>query len=106
MKKIIVVLAIVLAYVALAGWQPHDARGAPAVAKPQVFDARPEGAAIPSWGLGPFVRDEGADFIMTDAHSVFPCPARKSIVHWEDQAILCAAAVVKDNKVYILYRAE
>jgi predicted GH43/DUF377 family glycosyl hydrolase len=106
MKTIIVVLAIMLAYVATASWQPHDARCAAAGAKPEVFDARTEAADVPSWGLGPFVRDEGADFIRPNPNSVFKCPVRKSSVHWEDQAVLCAAAVVKDDKVYVLYRAE
>jgi predicted GH43/DUF377 family glycosyl hydrolase len=63
-------------------------------------------AAIPAWGLGPFVRDDGADHIRANAKSVFPCPIRGKIIPWEDKDILCAAAVVKDNKVFLFYRAE
>jgi len=65
-----------------------------------------DSATVPRWGLGPFVRDRGADFIMPNADSTFECPVRKMPIHWEDQAVLCAAAVVKDNEVYLLYRAE
>jgi len=106
MKKFIAMLAIIVAYVAAASWQSRVARCAPAGTKTEAFDTLPEASAIPSWGLGPFVRDEGADFIRPNPDSVFKCPVRKSSVHWEDQAVLCAAAVVKDNKGYVLYRAE
>jgi predicted GH43/DUF377 family glycosyl hydrolase len=105
MKTIIAVLAIVLAYVATTGRPPCDARCAAAL-MPEVVAALSEAAGVPIWGLGPFVRDEGADFIRPNPISVFECPVRKGSVHWEDQAVLCAAAVVKDNKVYVLYRAE
>jgi predicted GH43/DUF377 family glycosyl hydrolase len=104
MKTIIIVLASMLAYVAAASSGQRAARSAPAM--PQVVDARPVANGIPSWGVGPFVRDQGADFIETNPRSVFKCPVRKSDVHWEDQAILCAAAVVKSDKIYLFYRAE
>jgi hypothetical protein len=106
MKRIIIILAILLAHAAMGSSQPRDARTAPASAKPLVGHPGTVDAGVPSWGLGPFVRDEGADFIRTNPHSVFKCPVRKKDVHWEDQAILCAAAVVKNDKVYIFYRAE
>jgi len=69
----------------------------------QTDNDKPE---IPAWGIGPFVRDEGADFITTDSNSIFKCPVRNTDVRWEEQALLCAGAVVKDNKVYVFYRAE
>ena len=106
MKRIIIILAILLAHAAMGSSQPRDASDAPASAKPLVGHPGTVDAGVPSWGLGPFVRDEGADFIRTNPHSVFKCPVRKKDVHWEDQAILCAAAVVKNDKVYIFYRAE
>ena len=61
---------------------------------------------IPSWGLGPFVRDDGADHIGAKAESVFPCPVTGKVIPWENKDVLCAAAVVKDGKVFIFYRAE
>jgi hypothetical protein len=106
MKKIILGLAIMLALVVTASPRHPDACCAPAAAKPKVVVGPTETDGVPDWGLGPFVRDEGADFIKTDANSIFKCPVRKSDVRWEEQAVLCAGAVVKDNKVYILYRAE
>jgi predicted GH43/DUF377 family glycosyl hydrolase len=95
--------------VATAGvaiWQPGNTQSAPPGAKPEALHPFPGLYGVPSWEVGPFVRDDGADFIRPNPASVFHCPVRMSPVHWEDQAILCAAAVVKDNKVFVLYRAE
>ncbi|MGD0413493.1 MAG: hypothetical protein ABSC18_17535, partial [Verrucomicrobiota bacterium] len=106
MKKLLAILFIGLACGAVAVWRPFAAHCSPAGARPAVANALPAAAEIPSWGLGPFVRDDGADFIRPNPSSVFNCPVWKRPVPWEDQAVLCAAAIVKDNKVYILYRAE
>jgi predicted GH43/DUF377 family glycosyl hydrolase len=61
---------------------------------------------IPSWGLGPFVRDDGADHIGALPNSVFACPISGKTIPWENKSVLCAAAVVKENKVFLFYRAE
>ena len=61
---------------------------------------------MPPWGLGPFVRDDGADRIGAKPDSVFACPVAGRTIPWENKDILCAAAVVKDNRVFVLYRAE
>ena len=61
---------------------------------------------VPSWGLGPFVRDDGADHIGAKANSVFQCPITGKLIPWENKDILCAAAVVKYGKVFLFYRAE
>ena len=63
-------------------------------------------ANIPAWGLGPFVRDDGADHIGARSESVFPCPVTGKVIPWENKDVLCAAAVVKDGKVFLFYRAE
>lgn len=36
----------------------------------------------------------------------FKCPVRRKEVNWEAKDVFNPAAVVKDNKVYLLYRAE
>ncbi len=69
-------------------------------------EAPAEKAPIPEWGLGPFVRDDGADHLGPRPQSVFACPVTGKTIPWENKNILCAAAVVKDSKVYLLYRAE
>src|SRR5689334_9635266 len=54
------------------------------------------GRVEPSWMFGPFVKPAGVNPIIT------PNPA----VAWEAFATFNPAAVVKDGKVYVLYRAE
>jgi hypothetical protein len=38
--------------------------------------------------------------------STFKCPVRRKEVNWEAKDVFNPAAVVKDDKVYLLYRAE
>jgi predicted GH43/DUF377 family glycosyl hydrolase len=61
---------------------------------------------VPPWGIGPFVRDDGADQLRPNPDSVFACPVTGKPVRWEDKDILCAAATVKDGQVFVFYRAE
>ena len=64
-------------------------------------------AQVPSWELGPFVRPAGANPVISpDPQSVFDCPMRGTPVHWEASHTFNPAAVVKDGKVFVLYRAE
>lgn len=59
------------------------------------------------WTLGPFRRVSGANpCLIPNPSSAFMCPIRKEEVHWESKDVICAAAVVRDDKVCMLYRAE
>lgn len=59
------------------------------------------------WEIGPFTRPPDAQPVITpNAQSLFSCPMRKKRVHWEASHTFNPAAVVKDGKVYVLYRAE
>ena len=67
----------------------------------------PLAAQVPAWGIGPFVRPEGINpIIAPDTNSVFACPMRGVPIHWEALHTFNPAAVVKDGRVYVLYRAE
>jgi len=82
------------------------ALGAAVVAKRALGAESTPSVGIPSWGLGPFVRDDGAEPIGARPDSVFLCPVTGKVIPWENKDVLCAAAVVKDGKVYLFYRAE
>ncbi|SMO82043.1 glycoside hydrolase family 130 protein [Fodinibius sediminis] len=59
------------------------------------------------WALGPFERPEGVNPIITPSEkATFYCPMRDSLLHWEAMATFNPAAVVRDGKVHVLYRAE
>jgi len=62
---------------------------------------------LPDWALGGFVRPEGKNpIIEPNSHTKFYCPMRKDSVGWEESDTFNPAAVVKDGKIYVLYRAE
>ncbi|MDQ6676070.1 MAG: glycoside hydrolase family 130 protein [Acidobacteriota bacterium] len=59
------------------------------------------------WTLGPFHRPPDAGpLIAPNPVSIFQDPLRNFPVHWEALHTFNPAAVVRDGKVYVLYRAE
>lgn len=66
-----------------------------------------ENNPLPEWALGGFVRPAGMNPVITPLpESSFQCPMRQTAVKWEESDTFNPAAVVKDGKVYVLYRAE
>jgi predicted GH43/DUF377 family glycosyl hydrolase len=59
-----------------------------------------------SWILGPFVRPVTAPIIQPNPQSVFTDPITGKPVHWEALHTFNPAAIVRQGKVYVLYRAE
>jgi predicted GH43/DUF377 family glycosyl hydrolase len=60
-----------------------------------------------SWQWGPFVKaDEANPVIEPDQSSQFDCPLSKKPVRWEADHTFNPSAVVREGKVYLLYRAE
>ena len=62
--------------------------------------------AIESWTLGPFVRPVDAPIIEPDPKAVFVDPIAGKPVHWEALHTFNPAAIVREGKIYVLYRAE
>ena len=66
-----------------------------------------EPVSAPAWGLGPFQRPEGMNpVIRPTAAEHFDCPLAGKPVEWEKTHTFNPAAVVKDGRVFLLYRAE
>lgn len=62
---------------------------------------------LSDWVLGGFVRPEGKNpVIVPDVDSEFFCPMNQANVNWEESDTFNPAAVVKDGKICVLYRAE
>src|SRR2546430_8818039 len=60
-----------------------------------------------TWTFGPFVKPAQVNPIITpNPTSHFRSPMTDSVVAWEEYATFNPAAVVKDGKVFVLYRAE
>lgn len=67
----------------------------------------PEKNKLPDWALGGFVRPQGVNPVINpDSNSVFFCPMNLAEVKWEESDAFNPAATVKDDKIYVLYRAE
>jgi predicted GH43/DUF377 family glycosyl hydrolase len=62
---------------------------------------------VEKWEIGPFTRPTiGNPVIIPNPQSTFTDPVLKSTVHWETLHTFNPAAIVRDGKVYVLYRAE
>ncbi|MEA4918021.1 MAG: glycoside hydrolase family 130 protein [Proteiniphilum sp.] len=62
---------------------------------------------VPSFPLGEFSRPASVNPVISpDSNSVFYCPMNKGDVRWEESDAFNPAAVVKDGKICVLYRAE
>jgi beta-1,2-mannosidase len=60
-----------------------------------------------TWMFGPFEKPKGVNpVIMPGAASQFHSAMGDTLVRWEEHATFNPAAVVKDGRVFVLYRAE
>ena len=72
-----------------------------------VHTGRPLSAQAARWMLGPFAKPVGVNpVIAPSATATFRSPLGDSLVRWEEYATFNPAAVVRDGKVFLLYRAE
>lgn len=69
--------------------------------------AQTEGNVLPSWAFGGFVRPEGVNPLITpNADTRFLCPHKGTEVAWECADTFNPAAIVRNDTIYVLYRAE
>ena len=78
-----------------------------AVAGSAMLTASPASAQDRSWMFGPFTKPVASNpVIVPDARSTFLSPMGDTTVKWEEYATFNPAAVVRDGKVFVIYRAE
>lgn len=59
------------------------------------------------WQWKTFVKIDSVNPVLVpNPKSIFYCPVRKENVHWEEKDVFNPAAVVRDDKIYMIYRAE
>lgn len=76
-----------------------------AIAACQSAEKKPA-AADAGWQMGPFTKQDAVNPVLTPGKLRFNDPILHQSVGWEEQFVYNPAAVVKDGKVYLLYRAE
>ncbi len=59
-----------------------------------------------SWALVPFEKVNEANPILTAGDGVFQCPVSKQLVKWEEKDVFNPAAVVRNDTLFLFYRAE
>ncbi len=59
-----------------------------------------------NWALGPFTRPVEGPILRPRPESLFVDPLHSGPVHWEALHTFNPAAIVRNGKVYVLYRAE
>jgi predicted GH43/DUF377 family glycosyl hydrolase len=77
------------------------------VAATSAAQSLPAPSAQQSWMFGPFTKPAQVNPVISPyPDSRFRSPMTDSLVAWEEYATFNPAAVVKDGKVFLLYRAE
>lgn len=72
-----------------------------------LFSGSAYGQQAKPWMMMPFSKPDSVNPILSPrTETVFDCPMRKVILSWESNHVFNPAAVVYNNKVYVLYRAE
>src|ERR1041385_6146853 len=61
---------------------------------------------VNDWALLPFIKADDANPVLEAGYSTFMCPILNQAVKWDEKDVFNPAAVVKDNKVYMIFRAE
>lgn len=61
---------------------------------------------LPDWALGPFVRPANAAPLITPNQTLAYDPMSKDSVQWESNATFNPAAIIRDDKICIMFRAE
>jgi beta-1,2-mannosidase len=58
------------------------------------------------WTLGPFLREDGRNPVLGIGERTFACPMAGCAIGWDSAHVFNPAAVVRDGRVWLLYRAE
>lgn len=58
------------------------------------------------WIVGPFIRPENVNPVISPTDASFDCPMQGTAIKWEESDTFNPAATVKDGKIVVLYRAE
>ncbi len=63
-------------------------------------------ASDTTWALLPFAKVDSVNPILSAGNGKFTCPILKKEVLWEEKDVFNPAAVVRNDSVYLIYRAE
>jgi predicted GH43/DUF377 family glycosyl hydrolase len=59
------------------------------------------------WQVGPFIKEDSVNPVLEPRNdTVFYCPVRKQLLRWEAKDVFNPTAIVRNNGIHLLYRAE
>ena len=58
------------------------------------------------WALLTFAKLDSVNPVLLPGNNTFICPVLQREIKWENKDVFNPAAIVRDNKVYLIYRAE
>jgi beta-1,2-mannosidase len=58
------------------------------------------------WQIIPFVKPPENPILQADSNYIFNCPMRNEPVRWQKADVFNPAAIVRNGKIYLLFRAE
>jgi beta-1,2-mannosidase len=59
-----------------------------------------------AWAMLPFEKVDSVNPVLVPGDLSFTCPILKKPVKWEEKDVFNPAAIVREHKIYLLYRAE
>lgn len=59
-----------------------------------------------AWAMLPFVKPDSVNQVLNAANHTFTCPVRNTVVAWDVKDVFNPAAVVREGKLHLLFRAE
>lgn len=74
--------------------------------KKEADDAAQTPARDTSWAMVPFVKVDSVNPVLLPGGNSFRDPIWKKQIKWDEKDVFNPAAIVRDNKVYLLFRAE
>jgi predicted GH43/DUF377 family glycosyl hydrolase len=60
----------------------------------------------PKWALLPFEKVDSVNPVLVPGNNTFTCPIRDQQIPWENKDVFNPAVVVREGKIWMLYRAE
>lgn len=63
-------------------------------------------AADTTWAILPFNKVDSVNPVLTAGDAAFMCPVVGKMVRWDEKDVFNPAAVIREGKVYLLFRAE
>jgi predicted GH43/DUF377 family glycosyl hydrolase len=99
MKSTAIILILAFAICSCNNQSSSEANGNTAVDSGVVHQ-------FPKWALLPFEKVDSVNPVLVPGNNTFTCPVRNQQIRWENKDVFNPAVVVREGKIWMLFRAE